>query len=348
MDFSRWRTRFDEAKALFPETQKLSLAERLKVEVDRLTSMAMAHQKVTQELDRLGKEYLWLLEDQPYYNIHPNIVPYLCRCKLESIPAEYVEVPGGFDTVLIRFAAPDPDLTVEGVEYVRSILLAKPVIGRLDSDEVATFFETGSRPAKLGEPSSVLHLHIDLGERGDFEGVPTMKDWVITIPLDPEKTLEEEFARLDDIAPERIAPGTRRREVLKNCLRLIATVGFLANTPDDQLIQYDVLVRDRAKFAEASEERKKEFIEKARRRGKRGWNIGTNEMLVGPLPTFSESGSTGEGKELTHAHIRTGHLHAVRHGEGKRMVKIQWFRPTVVRPDLGFHQKDKPFPGSEG
>ena len=44
----------------------------------------------------------------------------------------------------------------------------------------------------------------------------------------------------------------------------------------------------------------------------------------------------GEGRERTHAHIRSGHFHAVRCGEGRKNVKVKWFRPTVVRPDLPF------------
>lgn len=337
MQYSQWRTRFDEAKELFPESRRSPLKERMITEAERLMSMNLAREDVHQELERLSQEYLWLYADQPYYNLHPGVVPYLCRCNLDNIPAELVEMPGNCDTVHIRFAEPHADLVVEGSEYVRSILLAKPVLSRLSkTDGFTRLLGEGERATVLDKPSHELYLRIDLGERGEFRGVSTMKDWAITVHLESGRTLGEEFARYEDIAPDRIAPGTRRREVVKNCLRLIATVGFLANSPDETLIQHDVLGKDRAKFENADEAQKQKIIARARRRGKRGWNIGTNEFFVGQLPKLSSGKSSGEGTEHTHAHIRTGHLHAVRFGEAKKYVKIKWFRPTVVRPDLPF------------
>jgi hypothetical protein len=159
---------------------------------------------------------------------------------------------------------------------------------------------------------------------------------VIGVRLVPNRTLDQEFATFEGAAPDTIAPGTRRREVLENCLRLIATVGLIANNPEENLLQYDVLSKDRAAFAKADDERREQLIDRARRRGKFGWNVGTNELFVGEVPKWSGYKEGGSGRERTHAHIRSGHLHAVRCGPGRRNAKIKWFRRTVVRPDLPF------------
>jgi len=105
---------------------------------------------------------------------------------------------------------------------------------------------------------------------------------------------------------------------------------------DDGLLEYDVLSKDRQKFREADDERRNLLIDRARRKGKVGWNVGTTELLLGDMPRQKVNLPEHQRGEHSHAHIRTGHLHAVRYGEGKRQVRIKWFRPAVVRPDLPF------------
>jgi len=333
--YQPWRTRFDELNENIPQARKLPLATRLRANFESLSEIEPSGIELAAELEQIAEEYLWLLGDRPYYNIHPRIVPYLCRCRLDKIPASYLEIPGGFDTVDIRFSQMHPDLTVDGNEYVRNVLIAKKVLYRL-GEGFTSFFVEGRRPISLSQATDQLMLHIDLGERFYEENAACIKHWTIPLDLDGGISLEDEFERFEHTCPEGIAPGTRRREVVKNCLRIVATIGFMANTPEDNFLEYDVLSKDRRKFSEADEEIKGRLIDRARRRGKHGWNVGTNEMFLGDIPEWSSGGSDGRGREHTHAHIRSGHLHAVRCGEGRRNVKIKWFRPTVVRPDLRF------------
>ena len=42
--------------------------------------------------------------------------------------------------------------------------------------------------------------------------------------------------------------------MLKNCLRIVATIGFMANTPEGDFLKCDVLSKDRQKFDQADEE----------------------------------------------------------------------------------------------
>ena len=268
--------------------------------------------------------------------MHPRIVPYLCRCNLDKIPSTYLEVPGGFDAVDIRFSEPHGDLIVEGNEYVRNVLLAKAVSPRLGKAQFQAFLTDGKRCHLLDGPCEYLSLHVDLGKRGYCHGVEFIEDSPITIRLDWEKSLEQAFAEFEDVSPEGITKSTRHREVIKNCLRIIATIGFMANTPEDNFVEYDVLSKDRQKFADGDAETRSRIIDRAHRRGKHGWNVGTNEMFLGAVPRWSSDGFVGHRREHSHAHIRAGHFHAVRCGEGRRNVKVKWYRPTVVRPDLRF------------
>ena len=337
--FNTWKTRFDETATFLPSLKKLPLNERIVKEAHALRCMvesgSMDEPNAVSESLRLGEEYLWMLDGKPYYNIHPKLVGQLCNCNLSNLPSSFLEVPGGFDTVLIRFADPSPELLVGEDEYVRCILMARSLLDLSETDSDA-LFEHGKRPADLRSVADKLTLRIDLGDRGDYDNLSYIREWTIGVRLSPDRTLDEEFASFEATAPELIAPGTRRREVLGNCLRLIATVGLIANSPEEKLLQYDVLSKDRQAFSKANDERRQQLIDRARRRGKHGWNVGTNELFVADVPNWSASPTARSSGEHSHAHIRTGHLHAVRCGPGRKDVKIKWFRPTVVRPDLPF------------
>jgi hypothetical protein len=337
--FYTWKTRFDETATLVPSLTKLPIRERMVKEATAIRHMmesgSMDEAGGLHEMLRLGEEYLWIIAGKPYYNIHPKMAGHLCNCRLDNLPASYLEVPGGFDAVLIRFAGPSPELQVGEGEYVRSILMARSITS-LPGDAFVNLIDHGQPPTEFGSIADTLTFRIDLGDRGECDTLSYIRDWVISVRLLPDRNLDQEFATFEDAAPELIAPGTRRREVLENCLRLIATVGLIANSPEENLLQYDVLSKDRAAFAEADAERRQQLIDRARRRGKYGWNVGTNELLVGEVSHCSAARTSGCGREHSHAHIRSGHLHAVRFGPGRELVKIKWFRPTVVRPDLPF------------
>jgi hypothetical protein len=45
--------------------------------------------------------------------------------------------------------------------------------------------------------------------------------------------------------------------------------------------------------------------------------------------------SEGDGSELQESHWRIGHWRRQPHGEGLLLRRLQWVRPTLVRPDLG-------------
>ena len=74
---------------------------------------------------------------------------------------------------------------------------------------------------------------------------------------------------------------------------------------------------------------------KAKKKGKFGWNVGKPKGRRLPL---SESGSYGgsgnQGGHHKYASYRCGHWHRYYVGKGREKVKINWVNPTEVRPDL--------------
>ena len=93
----------------------------------------------------------------------------------------------------------------------------------------------------------------------------------------------------------------------------------------------------RDQYERGDQAKRDQIVARSRRRGKNGYQVGTDIMFLGEKGLRSQGGS-GEGRELSYAHIRSGHPHAVRYGPGKKLVKIAWYRSTTVRPDLPFKE----------
>jgi hypothetical protein len=116
-------------------------------------------------------------------------------------------------------------------------------------------------------------------------------------------------------------------------LRLAVSVSFLA-TGQDRLIEPDVLSRDLASYVEAQRRsdlpRIKTIEDRAKRRGKRGWNVGRQERfrpLVSPSPRDVPPGHEGHGP-LAYQHQRRAHFRLLPSG------KVAFVRQATVRPDL--------------
>jgi len=102
------------------------------------------------------------------------------------------------------------------------------------------------------------------------------------------------------------------------------------NLEAELLLDPDLLARDRDRTTDT--ESKVRATARAHRRGKKGWIVGGRETR---LPRSGGGGQGGGTRgELTKSHLRCGHFHAVRCGKGRSEIKVMWFPPTVVRPDL--------------
>lgn len=98
----------------------------------------------------------------------------------------------------------------------------------------------------------------------------------------------------------------KRAEFSQKTMSLCLSLCLLAT--DTSIIEPDVLSADRTKFEETLEDK---YVERARRRGKVGWNVG---RLVAVSP-----------------HYRRGHFALRWTGKGGAVERIVWINSTVVK-----------------
>jgi len=275
--------------------------------------------------DRTVIELEWHQARRPYYNVHPALVSKLCEVNLDAIPSDLMEIPDNLPVVNIRLADNHPDFAFredmfcEGNDWeqghfakgsaVTSILMSA-AYNNAGSVKGYSFLLNGSTPTSDGRSSILVLFALKA------EGL----------------TVEEVFAQTIRMY-KKTSPDSRR--ILRNVLRLCVTVGFLRNG-DDELITPDVLSKDRQRHATGNEHDRQTIEDRARRRGKLGWNVGNDAMFLPDSPAPGGHTPISKGGELSHAHLRKGHFHAVRFGPGRSKVKLMWFRPTTVRPDKPF------------
>lgn len=273
---------------------------------------------------RLTADVLWEKHGRPYYNVHRGLVPKLCRINLAKIPAALLQVPAEYPAVVVRLDRRHEELTLNVDEPLQSgyrNLSAIPAGSFVHSIMMCDMRRT-PKP-----DNSILFIH-DYALRGGPE-----KQFVYTmfaVNLDTHGTVQDEIEKA--ISKAR---SESYRQLCANSIRLAITIGFLANS-QSELIEYDLGKFQRDYDSTYDPERKKEVVRRAREAKRLGYNVGNDLMFAGELPVMGSGGGTGEGHAHKWSHIRSGHPHAVRHGEGHRLVKIVWFKPTRVKPKLPF------------
>lgn len=275
-------------------------------------------------------ERSWMRLSKPYYKIHAPLLPLFADTRLD-VPAEFLRAP--FNAFLIRF--PENHqldfLTASGNE-VNTIL-----VHEASSDIIIPASEEDLQCKRQ------LCLWIDFGERLDM-GVDQKQLPVYTyqlLKIFPNDTVEQALQRQrNNIDIESMAYGINIPfEVIEACVRITVATCFLA-TGGDRIVEPDVLNRDLQKYLELRKQelttrQKSETINKlhqrAQQRGKRGWVLG-REIEFPSAPTSHPGDPTG--RQLKYQHQRGAHFHIIRHGPGKTLARIEWFRQTTVKPDL--------------
>lgn len=289
---------------------------------------------------RTDIDLVWKSEGKPYYNIHPMLAPKFCRVNLDKIPANMVEMPGGLSCVNMRLCQQHDALTMdesmtcarkdqwwnegevipEG-SWIRNFMLLRP------SPIMVTKCFRGV--TLLGPPERFLMVALDtatLTRHGIRIHVCS-----VLICLDGESlndAIDVSCAMAADANPG-------YRKLVANCLRIAVTVGFLAHA-NDEMIEPDVILKLRERYANARPPERTKLLRQSRRESGLGYNVGNDIMFLGPQPVQGSKQPKGDGRELRYQHIRDGHPHAVRYGTGKSLVKVMWFQPTRVRRDLKF------------
>jgi hypothetical protein len=151
-----------------------------------------------------------------------------------------------------------------------------------------------------------LSILIDIGE--------TMSD--LSFPLYTYRN----FRRHDGLTVETALKELRRgwsadmgiqipEPLIDDCVRLCCTLCLLENDPE--IIGPDVLADDRAKFDQTGDQN---YVEKARRRGKVGWDVGRKIEVI--------------------PHYRRPHMMLAWTGTGRAVPKIVPRRGSVVHREV--------------
>ena len=249
-------------------------------------ALALAHsQDWTLEKNNIAVEHNWYQDQRPYYNIWPGIIPLLTSLKLD------------LDGALIK--------PLRG-----SIAFCLPELSPLTFEDQG---ETWPVKTILASPSLIRHkpgfsLFIDINETGPG-GAPV--NTVRSFQTVGGQTIEESIESLPHHESETVGIITPP-EILANCVKIVCGICLL-DQGDSDLIQACVLNKDAEKYSRTGDPK---YINKARKRGKVGWDI---------------------GKSIERApHFRRAHLAIYWTGPGRKIpiVKLRGAdKPIIVHRD---------------
>jgi hypothetical protein len=275
----------------------------------RLSSSGSHPLDVKATTSQILAEMMWEDTERPYYSIHPNLVTKLCQVDFSKVPSSLIAMPEPYDVVCIRLNQQNELLTIEdGKYYLRSMLVWR----RHKGDRVRKGFN------KFDIDDDVLICWIDFGEtQADVANHPGPLYTYKCFPINDGQMIQDAFNEFPK-APDADLGVSVPEEFTMNCIKLFISVGFLAAS-ETSLLAFDILNRDAHKWLAATKDARKLMIARAKKRGKNGWMLGTDEMF--------------SSRELNYSHIRAGHPHLYWHGKGKKKIKMRFVAPTTVRKD---------------
>lgn len=281
------------------------------------------------ELDknRFSRESLvwereWFKAHKPYYQIWPGVADEFIKTRID-ISTSLLKAPHYvfgiklpiLDTPLLSFEYPGGR-----VATVESILVLHDDVLNMGIEERIVSWKISFRVNGIDNPGNVgFRLILTVGQ--------TIEQCVGRFVEFQEKDMTDTYFSMPVSVQEAV-------------IRLIVGVHFLA-TGAHKILEYDVLSKHLAAYRELEKDnpKRREYEDKAKDKGKFGWNIGFGRSERGlklPAGVTYEQAIKGAGgdRELLYQHMRGGHWHTVRYGEGRKLDKVVWFDETVVRPDL--------------
>lgn len=344
MEFIPWKTSFAIHKDLHKEARKYTLEEHYKHLVDlaetTLTKLNK-HPFFTNpvgnrvldsgKLESLDLEYEWLKTGSPYYNVYENAFSVLKDINLSKVRFRDLELPHGHSVVNFRFPWECTKISFEKI---------------LDE---SYHLDTKRKPFKTAL--------LKISKEEDSVTLMVIYDLAAHVQGHPECTVNQSFTKkfpLDDFVGEKLKDTDFLRDLdlskgdnilFVQALVTMIAVGFLSNSDSENLLRPDVLKEDDSKLQKAISERDEKEIQRlvnrARNKRKNGYNVNTCEVLLDYEfnQERSHSHSFEPKRALSYSHFRGGHPHIVRYGKGKEKLKIKWFRPIQVRPDLPFKKE---------
>lgn len=236
-------------------------------------------------------EQRWEWIERPYYNLYPAIVPMLLNLRLDIPCSSLKDI--SIQPIEVRLPETLGALEAPGLVWpegrIRSLLIGiQPVPESADAEYLV--------------PGLVIAF--DIGEV-DEHGHPILS--FKFFPLREDMTIEEAANLLPPHQSFDVGIPIPQ-ETVTALVKLCACVALIDR--DSDIIAPDILVADKAKWEGASEAARLALLKKAKRRGKNGWNIGS-EIEYAP-------------------HYRRPHPALVRVGKGRMLTRIVMRKGAVV------------------
>jgi hypothetical protein len=255
-------------------------------------------------------ERKWIKIGKPYYNLFPAIITPLLRIKLDKVKTTAIKPP--VESLAIRFPAERNPvvMTPKSGPFVGQALQLHSLLLGVAQPDLDKNFKVRATPANHRTCGLMAQFNIDPQERAI--GVCVIPN---TMPLanEGDRKISEELATCD------WAEGDLVVEDVIKLFKLAFAVCLLSTDANDNIVIPDVLTDDRRRYEET---RSQHLVDRARRRGKLGWNIGEvldEQMLRPKLPA-------GEGHKIG-PHFR-----------GPSPIALYWTGPGSSIPVLQYRQ----------
>jgi hypothetical protein len=254
----------------------------------------------------LTLEREWTLAGRPYYNLWPSLLPSLSRLKMDA-DASLFRLP--LDQLLLRFPKTENPLEWEhgGQKWaVRTVLCENSQLVRDSRPGPSALLVRDGEEA----PETVrgLTFWIDAGE--DLEGrqIPAESPNSIRrlmykhLVCQEGHSIEWSFENIPPHMSTDIGLGYPTW-ILHAVARIVCTLCLMADDP--QIVEPVVLKDDEDKYERAPDPA---LVEKARRRGNYGWNVGRSIEVMPHVRAACPAALywTGEGRKIPKIRFRRG------------------------------------------
>lgn len=249
---------------------------------------------------RYEQEFNWLRCKRPYYNIWPGVVDHLIRLDLSKVPSEMVNLPSMIPLI--------PAGTLEGMtrgtarrceEVSRTLNFrfppGHPSLSYEDSDGTTRTMNSALVCVDRKPDGDMLIIFMDFG------GLSPDGTRLVLFRCHPLKPGTNLGGVYDDVPTNSPVP----RDVCDKILKLIVA-STLISQGEDGLIEPDVLSADRWEYSRSKDPA---LVDKARERGKNGYNIGM-DIEVSPhwrSPCLALYW-TGKGRTTPRVRMRRGSI----------------------------------------
>jgi len=281
---------------------------------DRRRENAMGDKSHLGALWRVA-ENRWLEARRPFYNVWPSVLPMLLRLDLAKIECKWVKPI--MPELLVRLPVKNNPLDLGPCRSVRNFLVCG-VRAIRNMPPMVSYDYFMSQPSLTAMSIhdynyDGLFFAIDMGER-ETDDAHDAATGAIDAPrrtlqlfwLEHDRTVEDQELRVDANGCAIPIPGVPiDTSLIRACVKLYCTLALMDH--ESELINAIVFNKDRRKYDETGNER---YVEKARRRGLVGWEIGRHLEVI--------------------PHYRRPH-YGIRHtGPGRKIPKIRPIRGSIV------------------